>query len=105
MLGIKGQFLPKIVDTAISMSSGCDQEVPKNGDRIRHEVAREEDRCPLLSLAKLHQKSRMPLIPQLHLFAVSEGYCSNSVPRVPCSCTQKRKSYFNLQIRHFPVPI
>ena len=44
MLGIDGQFLPKIVDTVISLSAGCDQEVIKNADRIKQEVAREEDR-------------------------------------------------------------
>lgn len=44
MLGIDRQFLPKIVDTAISLSAGCDTEVMKNADRIKQEVAREEDR-------------------------------------------------------------
>ena len=44
VLGIGGQFLPKIVDTAISLSAGCDQDVVKNADRIKQEVAKEEDR-------------------------------------------------------------
>lgn len=44
VLGIDNQFLPKIVETAISLSSGCDLDVKKNGERIKQEVGREEDR-------------------------------------------------------------
>ena len=44
VLGIRDSFLPEVVDVAIGLSHGCDAEVAKNADRIRREVAREEDR-------------------------------------------------------------
>lgn len=44
MLGIKDNFLSKVVDVAISLSPGCDEEVPRNGARIKQEVEREEER-------------------------------------------------------------
>jgi alanyl-tRNA synthetase len=44
VLGIKENFLSKVVDVAIRLASGCDEEVPKNGARIKQEVAREEER-------------------------------------------------------------
>ena len=60
VLGIDGQFLPKIVEVAISLSAGCDQDVQGNADRIKQEVAREEDRCacPVIAFSQQSLTSR-----------------------------------------------
>lgn len=44
VLGIKENFLSRVVDVAIRLSPGCDEEVAKNAARIKQEVEREEER-------------------------------------------------------------
>ena len=86
VLGIDGQFLPKIVEVAISLSAGCDQDVQESADRIKQEVAREEDRFACLVTAfpqqsltsrggvlvavkmPVHYSCRLIMLPELSLY-------------------------------------
>lgn len=85
MLGIKDQFLPKIVGTAITLSAGCDPEVAKNSDRIKQEVAREEDRSRpyFASRMQIYSCCTFQIILFLLdlLFDSAVCYRSNAAPR------------------------